>query len=285
VVTPIRFAQQKLDGGVNCWSVYIERMRISPKPFICISFLGVLGWTLQATIPERPANDYSEVPEQNLFGLKPPQAIQQSAPAPQLPKIVLTGITTILGNKRALMKTQPAAGKPGQPGQQEKEHSVILTEGQREGDIEVLQIDENAGSVKVNNSGTVMTLTFEKDDAKLPPTPAAPPLPGATPPVAGGVPVITTNQAVLNPALSNAPGMHPLPTRNFRMPALPAAATPTHTGPVPAPAVATQPSDLTPEEHAILQQIQREVNSTLTPVVSNVVTPPSAQPVAPLLPQ
>ena len=42
-----------------------------------------------------------------------------------------------------------------------------MSEGQRAGPIEVLQINEKAGSVKVNNSGTVMVLTFEKDGPVL----------------------------------------------------------------------------------------------------------------------
>src|SRR5213592_1007509 len=69
---------------------------------------------------------YENIAERNAFGLKPPppMTVAQSA-APQLPKLILTGITTILGNKRALMKTQPTAAKPGE---QAKENSFILTE-------------------------------------------------------------------------------------------------------------------------------------------------------------
>src|SRR5207249_11730809 len=38
--------------------------------------------------------------------------------------------------------------------------------GQKYGDIEVLDIDAVAGRVRINNSGTVMDLTFEKDAPK-----------------------------------------------------------------------------------------------------------------------
>ena len=271
-------------------------MRVSPKPFIYIVVAGAFCASLKATIPDGSANNYADIPGRNVFGLKPPPPIMtETAPQPQLSKIVLTGITTILGNKRALMKTQPAAGKPGQ---QARELSLILTEGQREGDIEVLQIDENAGSVKVNNSGMVMTLTFEKDGAKLPSTPPPPPAVGI-PPVAAGIPVPVTNQQVFNPVLTNAAGMHPLPTRNFRLPAPsasvttpgqasaiqpPAGGVPTPTGVVPVPAGVSQPSDLTAEEQAILQQVQREVASPLTPVVGN-VAPPGSSPPVPIVPQ
>src|SRR5262249_37418731 len=107
------------------------------------------------------AGPYDGIVDRNVFGLKPPPPPPDPEATKAPPsKITLTGITTILGNKRALMKTPPPQGKPGE--QPKGEQSYILTIGQREGDIEVLDIDEKAGSVKVNNAGTVLTLTFEK---------------------------------------------------------------------------------------------------------------------------
>jgi hypothetical protein len=84
---------------------------------------------------------------------------------------MLTGITTILGNKRALLKVQ----FPSKPPQPAKEQSCILSEGQRDGAIKVLQINEKTAIVKVDNSGTVMEITFEK------PGPAPPSKPGPQP--------------------------------------------------------------------------------------------------------
>ena len=134
-------------------------------------------------------NPYQSIIDRNVFSLKPPPPPPDPSEVnkPQVLKITLTGITTILGNKRVLMKTAPPPGKPGEA--PKTEQSYILTEGQREGDIEVIAIDDKAGSVKVNNGGTVQTLTFEKDGAKLPstPAPAAPGIPGA--PHIPGLPV------------------------------------------------------------------------------------------------
>src|SRR5882672_6816749 len=77
------------------------------------------------------ANPYQGIVDRNVFGLKPPPAPPRPEDnKPPLPPIILTGITTILGNKRALMNMQ----MPGKPPQ-----SFILTEGQRDGDIEVLE--------------------------------------------------------------------------------------------------------------------------------------------------
>jgi hypothetical protein len=218
-----------------------------------------------AVVQDSMANRFETIPERNVFGLKPPPPKSESnAPPPQVPKIVLTGITTVLGNKRALMKLQPVGNKPNE---QAKDNSLILTEGQREGAIEVIEIDEKAGSVKVNNSGTVMILTFEKDGAKLPNTP--PPLvaaPGA-PPLPGAIPAPLPNMTAAG--LTNTPGVRTLPTRRFRTPttqgtpaSVPGQTTLTapaagQTAPPPLPPSAV-PQDLTPEEQAILQQVQRE---------------------------
>src|SRR5262249_45052252 len=81
-------------------------------------------------------NPYQAILDRNVFGLKPPPPPGKSEEKKvDLAPITLTGITTILGNKRALMNVQ-VPGKTAQP--------LILAEGQREGEIEVLEIDEKA---------------------------------------------------------------------------------------------------------------------------------------------
>lgn len=112
-------------------------------------------------------NPYKIIFQRNVFGLRPPAA-QAPATAPTVPSsaIVLTGITTILGEKRAFLEITPPA-KPPQP---PKQLSCILTEGEREGGVEVIQIDSKAGAVKVSENGTMTTLTFEKNGRKGAPT-------------------------------------------------------------------------------------------------------------------
>ena len=122
-------------------------------------------------------NPYSGIVVRNVFNLKPPPAPEDNLPPPQAPpKILLTGITDILGNKRALLKVQV----PAAPGKPASEESFILAEGQRDGDIEVLSVDEQNSTVKVNNHGVVQELNFDKDGVKLataphPPGMVAPP--------------------------------------------------------------------------------------------------------------
>lgn len=238
-------------------------MRSVLKILTCVLGFGAPGLSGHAIVPEAAPGQYQVIPERNVFGLRPPAAeptlTNQSAP---LPKITLTGITTILRNKRALMKVLPSGLKPGAAA---KEESLILTEGQREGEIEVLQIDERAGSVKVNNSGTMMTLTFEKDGAKLPTTlgtpPAPTPLPGALAPnpyfpAAGArrVPARTFRSPGFGVAAAGAPGATAPPT----------GAVQTLTGLSAASGQAPNLADqqLSAEEQAIINAFQRQENET-----------------------
>jgi len=260
--------------------VYIEQVRGNLK--IWLSLFGIVIGSLptgrvEGVVPDPKLGQYQAIPERNVFGLRPPTSdpLPTNPPA-QLPKITLTGITTILGNKRALLMLAPPNLKPGDTN---KEMSMILTEGERQGDVEVLQIDEKQWRVKVNNSGTVMTLTFEKDGPKLPPTqPAratAPPLP-----LPVGIPVSTG--ATTSPYLPRARGgQRTMPNRT--VPGLPNPSTgqsaasgasapvggiPTPTGLVASPPLtptnASNPEqDLTPEEQAIVSELQRQANTTI----------------------
>ena len=169
-------------------------------------------------------NPYKGIVERNLFGLKdpPPPPDPAEVNKPQPSKIILTGITDILGRKQALMKIPAAPAKPGET--PKGEQSFILTVGQREGDIEVLEIDPVAGMVKVRNAGVVEELTFDKNGPKLPSTPA----PGA--PAVAGVPGIPMPRPVATASASpsatpaslapgttfTAAGLRSIPTRSVR---------------------------------------------------------------------
>src|SRR5262249_46856385 len=132
------------------------------------------------------------------------------------------------GNKRVLMKTGPPPGKPGE--QPKTDQSYILTEGQRDGEIEVISIDEKAGSVKVSNAGTVQTLTFEKDGAKLPAT-QAPAAPGTPPPGGAAIPGLPVTRPLPQaPAASGSTPTFQLPSRIPRLPTPGAQATGTVPG-------------------------------------------------------
>jgi hypothetical protein len=166
---------------------------------ICLLILSV---SIKAHAASSDSSPYQTIVERNVFGLKPPaQPQEEPAPPPPPSKVTLTGITTMLGNKRALLSVA-IQGKPPE--------NYILTEGQREGDVEVTQIDEKSGLVKIRNQGVEQTLDFKTDGAK---TQAAPP-----PPHAG----------VLTPPIPPPPGgnavpppLRTIPQRSMRIPGPP----------------------------------------------------------------
>lgn len=246
-------------------------MSQSFKMLICVSAGLALCIGARARVADSSGACYQGISERNAFGLKPPAQPRIEVKAPPLPKLILTGITTILGDKRALMKAEPPGAKAGD---HSKELSLILTEGQREGDIEVLQIDENAGSVKVNNSGTVMTLTFDKDGPKPPNTPP----PGLPSTAATRPPTSVTNFPTHHHSFGRGGDsrMRSLPTRTPRPPSG-GPASPAAAGAASSPAADQASGTLSPQEEAILQEVQRELskgkqNAAATPPVPGLPT-------------
>jgi len=161
------------------------------------------GKTLFATSADNP---YQPIVVRNVFSLKPkPEEKPPEPPKPPAPKITLNGITDLFGYPQALLTVQMPA-KPGEPA---KAQSFILKAGERDGELEVIQIDMAAGSVKVNNFNNEMTLTMEKDGAKPSGAPGAPPTPIAyTPP--------PNPYASAGPAPTPGNGLATLPTRILR---------------------------------------------------------------------
>jgi hypothetical protein len=147
-------------------------MKRSLKTTVCLLGCFVLTARVRAVVNETTqTNTYCIIAERNVFGLKPPTP--PPAPAPVAPpppaNVRLTGITSILGDKRALFLVQESPTR----GKSQKEESYILTEGQRQGVLEVLEINEQSGKVKIKNDGNVSVVTF--DTIKLPSAPVGAP--------------------------------------------------------------------------------------------------------------
>ena len=217
--------------------------------------------TVASAVPD--ASKYQQIPDRNVFGLKAASLpVQQTNVTPSIPKIVPQGVTTILGNRLAIFKAQYAAKAPDPA----KEVTMMLAEGQSEGGIEVLSIDADTGSIKFNNNGTVLLLNLERDGAKLPATPvAASPTPGvnAIPaPIQAGLP--QPPNGILHPTNTS---LKTIPVRQGAVPA------------VTTPGQATNPAPLTPEEQAVLLEVERErtksqvQNGTLPPLPPTPLTP------------
>jgi len=115
-----------------------------------------------ALVGDSAGNPYHGIARSNVFRLQPPPKPQ---PPPGLlkepPKIILLGISTVTGRKLAYLKVL----MPPKTGEQTKEQGFTLTEGQWAAETQVLEIDEKAGSVKVQHFGTTMTVTFDSDSS------------------------------------------------------------------------------------------------------------------------
>jgi hypothetical protein len=143
------------------------RHREKLKTWLWSSLVLCLGAT--ALVADTPEHAYAGIAVGNVFRLRPPPRQEAGAPPAPLPGVTPVGVTTILGDKRVLLKVHI----PARPPEPVKELSCILTVGQRVGPIEILEIDETAGSVKVNNSGTVVVLTLAKDGPRQSTVPLA----------------------------------------------------------------------------------------------------------------
>ena len=97
-------------------------------------------------------NPYEAIATRNIFSLNPVAAEVPAGDPP--PKITLNGIMSIHGRSQALYKVA-GTGKPGQPA---KDQFYNLSEGQRQDDVEVVHINDQASLVTFNNHGTVQEI-------------------------------------------------------------------------------------------------------------------------------
>jgi hypothetical protein len=134
--------------------------RIALPILAALGASGVLGPLLTQARP----NPYSGIVERNPFGLKdpppPPVETNQTAATPPV-KVVLTGITSMFGpnSKRAFLEMTEQAAPGKAPAATPRR--AMLSEGDREGDIEVVSINIEQNIVRIRNNGVESELTFE----------------------------------------------------------------------------------------------------------------------------
>jgi hypothetical protein len=147
------------------------------KIVVCLASVLALNAGTRADDSVLPNNPYVPIVVRNVFSLNPaPTNDVNATPVEPPPKITLNGIMSIFGRLQALYKVAVPA-KPGQPA---KDDSYILSEGQRQDEIEVVQIDEKNSLVTFNNHGIVQELPLVKANAPAGGTPG-PGRPGPTP--------------------------------------------------------------------------------------------------------
>jgi len=120
--------------------------------------------TPEATPGKELARDrYRVILVRNPFGLNPPPPpVVETAPEPEPEPdltIYLTGITTLLGTKKAFLKTDD----PKETDKLKKFRYYTLKEGEARDGLEVVSIDVETGSVKINHKSASRTLNLEDD--------------------------------------------------------------------------------------------------------------------------
>src|SRR6266850_10350 len=144
---------------------------------ILIATLALLSAASVVWADARP-NPYDPIVTRNPFGIKPPPPAPPPEQAPQpplnLPKVVLTGISTMGLKPQALLEvTEQEQGKPAVV------KKPIVREGEKDGSIEVISIDIANSMVRIRNGPVETNITFEIAKA----TTAGPGGPGTMPPI------------------------------------------------------------------------------------------------------
>ena len=189
---------------------------------------GLYGSSLRAAAMLSP-NPYAPIVTRNIFGLVPiptnPPPVDPASLVPP-PKITPNGIMTLFGKLQVLFKV--AAAKPGQP---PKDESYVMSEGDRQNEIEVQKIDEPSATITFINHGVVQVLSLVAGGSSAPvvgvpppgmPTPAM--VPAGAPVAFGGR--FGRNRNVVtsggNPSAGGAPNTGGAATPTASAPAEPA---------------------------------------------------------------
>lgn len=222
-------------GGRICWLVWLSGLLVH------------LATPGARALPAE--NPYATIVERNAFALKPPTPPPVVTPPPTpASNVELRGITTLLGRPQVLLNFRV----PGKPPELPKDRSLVMDVGQREGDVEVLEINPAAGTIRIRNQGNEVAMNL-KDNASKPQVvpglaaPAVPspgiPSPGIPSPTAIPAPAAAAS-GVSTTTVGASARSTTLPSRNLRA-----------TGDTPAPVTAV--------EQAAIMEVERERTKTL----------------------
>jgi hypothetical protein len=137
----------------------------APSCFAPAMIAGMIGLVTVSALDtfSAPTAPYVGIALRNAFALQHPQPTDPiPLPPESLPKIVLTGITTVLGRPQVLF-TVVAPAHHATP---VRASSYIMTEGQAGDGVEVLHIEVAAGTAIFRNQGTVQSIPLA---APIPP--------------------------------------------------------------------------------------------------------------------
>lgn len=259
------------------------------KPLLfCLAGMMLAGG-VHAAITNGNFNAYKVIIDRNPFALRPlpppaPAKVEEKL-APPPTEVNLTGITSMMGKTKAYLVAK-------ERGKSETQY-LSMAEGEKQGVLEVLEINEKAGTVKIKNSDQEMVLNFQDNGVKTvamaggvpkPPLPSA--APGARPMI--GLPPHNATPGpqpvpLMVPGQHNNSGNSPEPSFQ-RIPRLaPGQTTSQNTVTVPHPPQAS----LTAEESIVLVAAQTEAKAdeikqgTFPPLPPTPLTPDPPMPPLP----
>lgn len=218
------------------------------------------GVTTEPTADER---NYRVIIDRNPFGLKPPPPPPTNAPpVVTQPKedLFITGITSF-GVPRAHFMT--TVTKPPPVGKVPQYYSLGVDEKMDQ--LEVLDINVAAKSVRVRNAGVETVMTFESNGIKPAAGPAAAPLPGAArpgmPPIPSAIPApgtagaatasLSPGSTAVTAGAARTSRVRTIPSRNVRT--QPVVATPP-------PPVDAEPNPDAAVQDILIMEVQRQAN-------------------------
>jgi hypothetical protein len=142
-------------------------MRLSVKLVVCLA--GWATFNAHAETVLSSNNPYRSIVTRNVFGLRTPQPVEEARAVEVPPKIALDGIMRITGQPQAVFKVPNAA----RAAHASTDEPFILTEGQQRDGVEVVHIDETAGSVTFSNHGILQIISLTNSSPVDIPTVAA----------------------------------------------------------------------------------------------------------------
>jgi hypothetical protein len=121
------------------------------------------GATVRGDVAGSKDNPYRLILDINPFRLKdPPQLTREPATNVVNLDVRLTGITSVGGTKRAWLMILPG------PGRSQPKYLNNLAEGDGDGILQIVEINEKEESVKILNAGIVVTLNFHEHGLPAP---------------------------------------------------------------------------------------------------------------------
>jgi hypothetical protein len=176
---------------------------------------------LVSALSQDASNPYSTISERNVFHLNPPPPPPEAEKVKvDVPAIKLSGFFKVGTKTRALFSSESKKKDEGWT-------YYNLAEGEKNGILEVVKIDEPNGKVDIVNSGIPATLSLKEDSLQVtaPAAPAAaggPPKPGGRPsPFPAGMPGRANYANPEGPMARGLPGNNgslPNPARPRRAP-------------------------------------------------------------------